>query len=97
MCQPFTYLETEAIGRTHLSLAQKISEELNRSLKEFREQQRDIRKKVSIPSLLPSPAITGVCCCQSEDTVKRSATHKKSCYERSNRVWLGCVVCVVQH
>ena len=38
--------ETEASGRIHLGLAQKILDEIHHTVKEFREQQRDIRKKV---------------------------------------------------
>jgi len=44
--------ETEAIGKIHLNLAHKIQEELHLSLKEFREQQRDIRKKVCLGTFL---------------------------------------------
>ena len=40
--------ETEASGRIHLGLAQKILDEIHHTVKEFREQQRDIRKKVHI-------------------------------------------------
>ena len=39
--------ETEATGKFHCTLAVKITEELHHQLKEFREQQRDIRRKVS--------------------------------------------------
>lgn len=40
--------ETEASGRIHLGLAQKILDEIHHTVKEFREQQRDIRKKVGV-------------------------------------------------
>ena len=35
-------------GRIHLGLAQKILDEIHHTVKEFREQQRDIRKKVRL-------------------------------------------------
>ena len=38
--------ETEASGRIHIGLAQKLLDDIHRTVKEFREQQRDIRKKV---------------------------------------------------
>lgn len=59
--------DTENIGKLHVGLAQKMMEELHHSLREFRDQQRDKRKR-------------------SEDTVKRSAAHKKTCFERNNRL-----------
>lgn len=37
--------ETESSGRIHLGLAQKILDEIHHTVKEFREQQREIRKK----------------------------------------------------
>lgn len=37
--------ETESTGRLHINLSGKIIEELHHQLKEFREQQRDIRRK----------------------------------------------------
>lgn len=37
--------ETESYGRVHLNLSQKLQEDVYRSLREFRDQQRDIRKK----------------------------------------------------
>jgi proline-serine-threonine phosphatase interacting protein 1 len=39
-------VETEASGKVHLGLAQKILDEIHHTVKEFREQQREIRKKV---------------------------------------------------
>ncbi len=42
--------ETEATGRIHSGLAQKMLDEIHRTVKEFREQQRDIRKKVRVYS-----------------------------------------------
>ena len=38
--------ETEASGRIHIGLAQKVLDDIHHTVKEFREQQRDIRKKV---------------------------------------------------
>ena len=38
--------ETEKIGRVHTELSQKIVEEIDRSVKEFRTQQKEIRKRV---------------------------------------------------
>ena len=38
--------ETESSGRVHLTLAQSLLDEIHHTVKEFREQQRDIRKKV---------------------------------------------------
>ena len=40
-------LETESTGKAHLTLSGKVLEDLHHQLKEFREQQRDIRRKVS--------------------------------------------------
>ena len=40
--------ETENIGKAHISAAHRMLEELDKSLKDFREQQREIRKKVII-------------------------------------------------
>lgn len=39
--------ETESAGRLHINLSGKIIEDLHHQLKEFREQQRDIRRKVN--------------------------------------------------
>ena len=39
-------METETSGRVHIGLAQTILDEIHHAVKEFREQQRDIRKKV---------------------------------------------------
>ena len=41
------FTETENIGKTHINAAHRILEELDKGLKDFREQQREIRKKVS--------------------------------------------------
>lgn len=38
--------ETESSGRIHVGMAQKILDEIHHTVKEFREQQRDLRKKV---------------------------------------------------
>ena len=38
--------ETEKIGRVHTELSQKIVDEIDRSVKEFRTQQKEIRKRV---------------------------------------------------
>ena len=38
--------ETEASGRIHIGLAQKLLDDIHRTVKEFREQQRDTRKRV---------------------------------------------------
>lgn len=38
--------ETENIGKAHISSAHRMLEELDKSLKDFREQQRELRKKV---------------------------------------------------
>lgn len=65
--------ESEVIGKAHVTLGQRLLEELHHSVKEFKEQQRDVRKKT-------------------EDTVKRSAAHKKTCYERNNRMRLAPLV-----
>ena len=39
--------ETEKIGRLHMELSQKIVDEIDRSVKEFRTQQKENRKRVS--------------------------------------------------
>ena len=44
--RPFT-AETEKIGRLHIEMSQKIVEEIDRSVKEFRTQQKESRKRVS--------------------------------------------------
>jgi len=41
------FLETENIGNAHIEAARRILEELDKSMKEFREQQREVRKKVN--------------------------------------------------
>ena len=47
-------LETESSGRIHIGFAQKILDEIHRTVKEFREQQRDIRKKVNNDTVMGS-------------------------------------------
>ena len=39
-------LETETTGRLHMQLSLRLQEELLKSTKEFRNQQKEIRKKV---------------------------------------------------
>jgi proline-serine-threonine phosphatase interacting protein 1 len=58
--------ETDAVGRLHLSLSQKITDDILKAVREFKDQQRETRKK-------------------SEDTVKRAAGHKRTCYQSTNR------------
>lgn len=59
--------ELENTGRMHMQLAQRLSEDVLKSVKEFRNQQKDVRKK-------------------GEDTVRRAQNHKKSCFDRNNRL-----------
>ena len=40
--------ETENIGRLHMQLSMKIQEEMLKSVKDFRIQQKEIRKKVRV-------------------------------------------------
>jgi proline-serine-threonine phosphatase interacting protein 1 len=54
------------VGRLHLSLSQKITDDILKAVREFKDQQRETRKK-------------------SEDTVKRAAGHKRTCYQSTNR------------
>ena len=42
----FCITETENIGKAHINAAHRMLEELDKSLKDFREQQRELRKKV---------------------------------------------------
>ena len=57
-------LETESTGKSHCTLSGRIMEDLHHQIKEFREQQRDARRKVggqtSMTSLLRAGCRVGV-------------------------------------
>ncbi|XP_003388698.1 PREDICTED: proline-serine-threonine phosphatase-interacting protein 1-like [Amphimedon queenslandica] len=59
--------ETETTGRLHMQLSLRLQDEVLKSVRDFRNQQKEVRKKT-------------------EDTVKRSAVHKKNCYDKNNRL-----------
>lgn len=59
----FCVTETENIGKAHINAAHRMLEELDKSLKDFREQQREIRKKVSYWKITLSLCCIYVCMC----------------------------------